>query len=376
MFHCAKPPGGARPARAMGKSLDVKEDDVRLSATPRALVGVLASAVIALAIGCGSREPAEIEPEIPELQTRSWEAPPGWAEMSIPADNPMTVEKVGLGAQLYFDPRISGDGARNCYSCHVCEKGLTDGRQTALGAFGKPLTRSSPTLWNVGYHTEFYWDGRAKSLEAQALAAWRGGNMGANPDSIAAVLNAIPAYKTQFQSVFGTDVTPDAVAKALAAYMRTIFCADTAFDRWQAGDETAVSDDAKKGWELFTGKAACATCHVGNLLTDNLYHNVGVDMDKPQYDLGRFKVTNEKKDTGAFKTPTLRDITRTAPYFHNGRVGTLKEAVMYMASGGLPSEFKDPKLKRVEISAAELNQLLAFLQTLECPCDMSAPALP
>jgi cytochrome c peroxidase len=309
--------------------------------------------------------------------TRSWEAPPGFEELTIPADNPMTAEKVGLGAQLFFDPRLSGDGARSCYSCHLCDKGLTDGMSTAVGAFGKKLPRSSPTLWNIGYHTEFYWDGRAKTLEAQALGAWSGGNMGANPDSIAAVLNEIPAYKAQFQKVFSTDATADGVTKALAAYMRTILCADTAFDRWQGGEEDAVSEDAKKGWELFTGKAACATCHVGNLFTDLLYHNVGVGMDKsPIPDVGRFKVTQDKKDTAAFKTPTLRDITRTGPYFHNGRVGTLEEAVRYMLSGGIASEYRDPKLKRAELTNPEIAQLLAFLQTLECPCDLKAPAMP
>src|SRR5688500_17299915 len=137
--------------------------------------------------------------------------------MAIPADNPMTVEKATLGWKLYFDKRLSGDGTLSCYSCHVNEKGLTDGKALGEGAFGKKLTRSSPSLWNVGYHADWYWDGRAKTLEGQALAAWKGVNMGAaKPEEITAKLNAVPGYRKQFEKVFGGEATPDHVAKALA----------------------------------------------------------------------------------------------------------------------------------------------------------------
>src|SRR5262245_2650756 len=136
--------------------------------------------------------------------------------MPIPPDNPMTPEKVALGRQLFFDERLSGDGTRSCYSCHVCEKGLTDGLAKAVGAFNKSLPRSSPTLWNIGYHHEFYWDGRSPSLEKQAMAAWTGGNMGAKPDEIVAKLNALQGYKEQFQQVFHSDVTADNLVKAIS----------------------------------------------------------------------------------------------------------------------------------------------------------------
>ena len=144
--------------------------------------------IMALLVSC-NRTPrtAEFQPEVLPLPAQLTTYEP----MSVPADNPLTPEKVALGRQLFFDERLSGDGSRSCYSCHVCEKGLTDGLAKAVGAFNKQLPRSSPTLWNIGYHTEFYWDGRSPSLEAQALAAWKGANMGANPDSIAAVLNTI-----------------------------------------------------------------------------------------------------------------------------------------------------------------------------------------
>jgi cytochrome c peroxidase len=196
----------------------------------------------------------EFEPEVPPLPSDPATYAPlkRYEPMKVPADNPMTAEKAALGWQLWFDVRLSGDGKLSCYSCHVNEKGLTDGKALGEGAFGKKLTRSSPTLWNIGYHAEWYWDGRSKTLEGQALAAWKGVNMGAaKPEEITAKLNAIAGYKKQFQKVFGGEATPDNVSKALACYMRTIISQTTPFDRWQAGDEKAVSDAAKRGYAAF-----------------------------------------------------------------------------------------------------------------------------
>src|SRR5215510_1931988 len=180
---------------------------------------------VALLIGfsmtaCENKETASFKPEIQPL-------PPPLAKyeaMEIPPDNPMTPEKVALGRELFFDTRLSVDGSRSCYSCHVCEKGLTDGLPKAIGAGNKQLARSSPTLWNIGYHKEFYWDGRSKSLEAQGKAAWQGGNMGAkdHENEIVAKINALPGYKAQFQKVFNSDATADNIFQAIAAYERTI----------------------------------------------------------------------------------------------------------------------------------------------------------
>jgi len=343
-------------------------------------------ALLALACACGGGGGAGREEQsgpgsaggdkTPTAAGRSWQAPAGFEEVPIPDDNPMTPEKVALGGQLFFDQRLSGDGTRSCYSCHVCEQGLTDGLPTSVGAFGKKLPRSSPSLWNIGYHTEFYWDGRSPSLEAQALAAWKGANMGANPDSIAQVLNQIAGYREQFQQVFGTEATADAIVKAISAYERTILCGNTAFDRWQQGDENAVSARAKQGWEVFRGKAACGTCHAGILFTDLQYHNVGIGMDKETPDIGRNKVSNEDKHLGAFKTPSLRDVTRSAPYFHDGSVATLEEAVKLIAGGGRENPHRDPLLKPANLTDDEMGALLDLLATLECPCDLKAPPLP
>src|ERR1700754_4730485 len=199
--------------------------------------------------------------------------------MVIPPDNPMSPEKVALGRQLFFDERLSFDGSRSCYSCHVCEHGLTDGLPKAIGAGNKQLPRSSPTLWNIGYHKEFYWDGRSGSLEAQAMAAWKGGNMGVGEKTgeIVAKINALQGYKSQFQKVFQSDATPENIMKAIAAYERTIISGDTAWDRWKAGDNTAISTSAYRGWNIFQA-IKCNNCHDGVLFTDQQYHNVGIGM--------------------------------------------------------------------------------------------------
>lgn len=300
----------------------------------------------------------------------------GYAAMVIPRDNPLTPLSATLGEQLYFDTRLSGDGSRSCYSCHVCEKGLTDGLPTAIGAYNKKLARSSPTLWNIGFHSEFYWDGRSTSLEGQAAAAWKGGNMGASDaQAIVDSLNDIPGYLYQFEGVFGGPATVDNVPKALASYMRTIIGGDTAWDRWQAGDDSAMSESAMRGYAVFK-EARCTLCHVGVLFTDQQFHNVGIGMDAAEPDVGRYKVTGLDKNMGAFKTPTLRDVARSAPYFHDGSVPTLEEAVRLMLSGGIPNAHLDPFLRPADISEQDISDLLAFLESLNEPCDGTAPRLP
>jgi cytochrome c peroxidase len=297
--------------------------------------------------------------------------------MSVPADNPMTQEKVALGRQLFFDERLSADGSRSCYSCHVCEKGLTDGLPKAIGALNKQLPRSSPTLWNIGYHKEFYWDGRSGSLEKQALAAWTGANMSAKADEIVTKLNALEGYRTQFQKVFQSDATPDNVVKAIAAYERTIISGNTAWDRWKAGDNQAISQSAWRGWNIFQA-IKCNNCHDGVLFTDQQYHNVGIGMDQKEPDPGRGKVTNRPEDTGAFKTPTLRDIAKSAPYFHDGSAATLEEAVDIMLAGGKPNAHLDKKnLQPHKLLPEQREDLLNFLRSLSVDdCNLIKPPLP
>ena len=343
----------------------------------------LFSATIFFFAACGGGEPevgvgAGFQPEVSPLPADPSDyAPlPTFEAMSLPEDNPMSEEKAALGRQLYYDKRLSGDGELSCYGCHVCEHGLTDGRPTAIGAFGKQLTRSAPTLWNIGYHQEFYWDGRAKTLETQALAAWKGGNMGADPDEIVAKLNSIQEYRDQFQKIFQEDATPENVSKALATYMRTIVSRDTPWDRWQEGDDSAVSEAARRGSEVFK-KAKCDNCHSGVLFTDLQYHNIGIGMDASEPDLGRYKASQIEKDKGAFKTPTLRDISRSAPYFHNGSAATLEEAVDILLDGGKPNPYLDrTNLEPVKLTSAEKQDLLEFLKSLDQECEFTEPPLP
>jgi len=336
---------------------------------------VAAVSLFALSVlACENKETAAFKPEIQPL-------PAGLARyeaMEVPADNPMTPEKAALGRQLFFDKRLSGDGSRSCYFCHVCEHGLTDGQAKAVGAFNKALPRSSPTLWNIGYQKMFYWDGRSPSLEKQAMAAWQLANMGAKDHEaeILAKINGLQGYRSQFQKVFGGDATAENMMQAIAAFERTILSGDTAWDRWQAGDESAASEAAKRGFEVFKA-AKCNNCHDGVLFTDQQFHNVGIGMDAAEPDAGRGKISNKPEETGAFKTPTLRDIARSAPYFHDGSVATLEEAVDLMLAGGKPNQYLDKKnIEKRTITTEQRSDLLEFLKSLNVDCKLSEPPLP
>lgn len=363
---------------------------IRLSARPGLyrplrifLMFVLAAAIAACSSAteepAPADEPAAAAVEFPQLA--------GYAPMDVPANNPMTAAKVALGKQLYYDQRLSGDGQRSCYGCHVEENGLTDGRPLAIGAFDKTLTRSSPTMWNVGYYQELYWDGRSGALEGQVKGAWSGGNMGASGkdgvpgmEDISANLNSIPGYREQFEAVFGGPATPDHVAYAVASFMRTIVATDSDWARFRNGDQSSFNEQEKRGYQIFSEKAKCTNCHDGILLTDMQYHNVGIGMDAENPDIGRAKVSGEEKDTGAFKTPTLLDISKSAPYFHNGSVATLEEAVDLMLSGGLPNQWLDETnladTKNANLTDEEKADLLAFLRALDVNYNIEMPALP
>jgi cytochrome c peroxidase len=218
-------------------------------------------------------------------------------------------------------------------------------------------------------------------------AAWSGPNMGASgnagaPDmaTVCANLDAIPGYRDQFQAVFGEACTPDNAAKAVAAFMRTIVSAGSAWERFRSGDTAAFSEQAQRGWTIFNEKAKCINCHDGLLLTDLQYHNTGIGMGVPNPDPGRAKPSGDVKDTGAFKTPTLLDISKSAPYFHDGSVATLEEAVDLMLKGGIPNPHLDETnfadAKKANLTAEERDDLLAFLRALDVEYTITSPALP
>ncbi|MFS8067732.1 MAG: cytochrome-c peroxidase, partial [Byssovorax sp.] len=304
--------------------------------------------------------------------------PEGLAELKALADNALTAEKVMLGKQLFFDKRLSKDGSASCETCHVPEKGWTDGTALSKKVGGAMNVRHSPTMINVGYNDAWYWDGRAETLEKNVEAAWKG-QLGADPAVIAAALAKIPLYVVEFKAVFNSEPTPDAVNKALASFIRTIRSGGSPWDLHEKGDKKAASDSAARGWELFRNKANCASCHAPPAFTDNGFHNTGIGFDKPEPDTGRGKIAKDEKLDGAFKTPTLRSVTTHAPYFHDGRAETIEAAVDYMLSGGIKEKNKnlDPKMKAVKLSTKEREDLLAFVKALEAPATpFERPTLP
>jgi cytochrome c peroxidase len=294
-----------------------------------------------------------------------------------PTDNPTTQEKIALGKQLFFDPRLSGDNSKSCASCHLPGKAFTDGLPRAKGSGGKELTRNTPSLLNAGFNSAYFWDGRTGSLEEQALFPIQSPDeMNQDLSALEKELNDIPGYVAQFRAVFGSRVTADNIAKALAAFERTLVSRNSPFDRYLAGDKGAISEEARSGWELFQGAAGCIRCHSGPNFSDGKFYRLGTTIR----DQGRGAVTGEKRDFYAFRTPGLRDVARTAPYMHDGSMETLAQVVEFYYRGapiqspdGLPLDIA-PLLGQ---SYSEISAVVAFLESLtgETP-EISKPTLP
>ena len=298
----------------------------------------------------------------------------------LPADNPLTAAKVALGKQLFFDPRLSRDLSLSCASCHDPEFAFTDGNSVSQGIDGHKGRRSAPTLVNRLFSKEQFWDGRAADLEAQSRMPITDPNeMGSAAKEVVERIRRSDGYRRQFREVFGADVISfDRIADAIAAFERTLVSGDAAYDRFVAGDSTAIGAAAIRGEKLFKGKAQCFRCHAGFNFTDESFRNVGVAMDQKAPDLGRFEVSGIAAERGAFKTPTLRDVALTAPYFHDGSVPTLKDAIDYYDRGGIQNPNLAPEIKPLHLSALEKADLVAFLESLTGNSlgSFEAPALP
>ena len=328
--------------------------------------------VLSASVACALFAAACVSPEASKPAIERISALPAIVH---PADNPTSAAKVALGAQLFVDKRLSGSGNMACQSCHYRNLGWTDGLQFSRRDDGVLNSRNTPTLYNVGFQTAWYWDGRATTLEGQVLAAWRG-QTGADPAKIAALLNTVPGYAAQFQTVFGAPAAPDSIAKALAAYLRTKNSENSPWDRYESGDRMAVSGDAVDGFRLFMGKGRCAACHTPPFYGNSGFFNIGLEAGKAKPDPGRFNVTKNEADTSAFKTPTLRSVALGAPYFHDGSRATLEEAVRYMAAGGGDDPKKSPVLSPTGLSEPEITKIVEFLKTLTSTEPWAAPALP
>jgi cytochrome c peroxidase len=322
----------------------------------------------------------------------------------IPADNPQTPQKVELGRKLFFDDRLSPDNTVSCDQCHAPANGFTDQLPTSMGihhAFGQ---RNAPTVLNALFNTLQFWDGRAPTLEKQIegpiLNPVEMGNK--NFDDVVARVKAISEYQQSFQAVFNGAITMDNIEKAIAAYERTQIDFNTPFDRFMAGDQSAINASAKRGWSLFNGKGRCMTCHGWNptqpLFTDNRFHNIGVSAHKADFvplarkalvliaqgggglqqldqlaiqsdmsGLGRFLVTKQPHDIGGFRTMGLRDLLVTQPYFHDGSQVTLWDVLDHYNKGGVQNPYLDGGLLPLGLSESEEDDLVAFLATLTSP---------
>jgi len=320
--------------------------------------------------------------------------PPEILPPIIPDDNPMTAEKVSLGRKLYFDKRLSADNTVSCATCHDPRLGFADGKAVAEGIGGQKGARNSPTTLNAGFYDFQFWDGRSVTLEDQAKQPLINPvEMGMpSHDAVVEKVKGSEDYPDLFEKAFGTrEITIDHIAMAIAAFERTLITLDSPFDRFIAGDNNAISESAKRGWDLFNGKGRCNTCHgyveSYPFFTDNKFHNVGVGAKNRQFDelarraehesdvakvshetgaseLGRFLVTKGRPDIGAFKTSGLRDIALTAPYMHDGSEPTLESVIEFYNRGGETNPFLDGGIRPLELTDEEVGDLVGFLNTL------------
>ena len=303
----------------------------------------------------------------------------------IPEINPQTPHKIELGKKLFFDRRLSGDGTMSCATCHIPDMAFTDGQEISLSYPTTRNWRNAPTLVNIGLFKNLFYDGRATSLEDQALFPIMSAfEMNLNLDYLEEKIRVVPEYVRAFQEAFGGDVSRERIAMALASYQRSLVSLNAPIDRYLKGDKAALSPQAQEGYAIFTGKGKCTDCHDGALLSDDKFHALNIPENPehqndpritatrrfvakvyhyPDYrtlneDPGRYLITKDSKDWKAFRTPTLREVAKTAPYMHNGIFGTLDEVIEFFDRGGGKG---NTALKPLGLSASEKAALKVFL---------------
>jgi cytochrome c peroxidase len=277
-----------------------------------------------------------------------------------PEDNRVTPDKIALGRRLFHDRRLSRDGSLACATCHDSRRAFTDGRGVAQGIGGVRGERNTPTIINRAWGASFFLDGRSATLEEQVLQPILDAKeLGMTPEALLALIRS-SRYRSQFRAAFGgAEPSIELAARALASYVRTIVAGDSDFD------QDKLSPSARRGLALFQGKAGCIACHPGPLFTDEQFHNTGVAWRSGVLtDEGRARVTKAPQDLGAFKTPTLREIARTAPYMHDGSFASLEQVIDYYDRGGQKNPGLDSRLRPLHLSASEKQDLLAFLRAL------------
>lgn len=299
--------------------------------------------------------------------------PLGLVPIVWPENNPYTSAKAELGWLLFFDNRLSSDGTVSCATCHSPEFAFADGQPVSTGIGKQKGGRSAPTVINRVYGAAQFWDGRASSLEDQAKGPIANSlemttEKEADKAHAARIrhLRQISEYRRRFKDVFKTEeFTIDHVAQAIATFERTVLSGNAPYDQFVAGDKKALNESQQRGMKIFfSNNARCDSCHDGAAFTTNQFANIGIGMDKPNPDLGRFIVTRKEEDKGAFKTPGLRDIARTGPYMHDGSLKTLEEVVEHYNKGGIKNKWLHQDVRPLKLSDQDKKDLVSFLHAL------------
>lgn len=355
-----------------------------MQASLRTTLAVITIACVSMT-ACSRSAPAEVADK-PIGAPIAIQAPLGLPPVPIPSGNPVTAETVALGRRLFYERKLSVDGTLACASCHNPQLAFTDGSKHSTGVDGKLGKRNAPTLLNAAYIPLQFWDGRAPNLEEQSAAPIADSvEMNQPHDVCTNTLNSDPSYRVDFEKAFGPGpVTLGKMKKAIASFERTLLSGNSPFDRYAfGGDKQALSPAALRGLAIFTDKARgnCVVCHSieekSALFTDGKFHNIGVGVngEGDLTDFGRYNETKVEADKGAFKTPTLRQVAKTAPYMHDGSMKTLKEVVDFYAGGGNSNPHLDKEIKASQLSASERADLVAFLESLtgEMPAASGPP---
>jgi len=357
------------------------------------IAGTVAAAALAVATARAADQAPTPVPDLPRGLS------PTLYRIAVPPKAVPSPAQIQLGEKLFNDTRLSVDDTVSCATCHDPEKGFVDHKPQSDGVRQQRGKRNSPTILNAMFNTSQFWDGRAATLEDQAkLPILNPVEMAQKaPDDVVRKLRGMPEYVEAFRKVYGREIDYDDLAHALASFERTQFSADAPFDRFIAGDQNAIGDDAKRGWALFNGKGRCTSCHAFNtvspLFSDLKFHNIGIAAHETDFtalarkavglvrtgdvdqidslaletdlsELGRFLVTKQQADVGAFKTPGLRNVAITAPYMHDGSLATLWDVMDHYNKGGIPNPYLDGGMQRLGLEESEIDDMVAFLASL------------
>lgn len=298
---------------------------------------------------------------------------PNLDDITYPDDAPPSQTEVELGKILFFDTRLSSNNKISCATCHNPDFGFSDGKKVSFGVNGNKLSRNTPHLYNLAWNNSFFWDGRASTLEKQALMPVTSKNeMNLPKEELVEKISKVAFYQERFSTLYSDGINALNISKALASFERSIITRNSPFDKYLKGDKKAISKDSIAGMNLFTTKASCIVCHSGANFTDNSFHNLGFT----SIDEGRGKIVNDKSLNGAFKTPGLRNIALSAPYLHDGSLKTLEDVVVFYNKGGGVSKNKSNLIRPLNLNKKEIYQLVSFLNSLTEEIKITKPIIP